>query len=237
MSIRFRVIFASACALLVVLLCAGYADSVRSDAEKVRSEALARYGGEVVSLVVAPDGLEVGDVVSRSNVVTKDWVAELSPQDALTSVDDAMGRQVTIPVAPGAPLTQLNFREGDEMGEVPSGHVAVSVPTSDRLGISTSARAGSRVVAYEALEDGAQLLSDDVVVLTSGSSGSSLSRGELTLAVKPEVVSSILTAGTAGDLRLVLPADDVTDFGTAETSAPSQVEAETGDLTTGDGGQ
>lgn len=223
MSLRFRLVFASACAILVVLLCASYAESVRTEAEKVRSDALARYGGEVVSLVVAPEGLEAGDVVSRTNVKTSDWVAELSPQDAITNYDEVLGRQITIPVAAGAPLTELNFREEDELGEVPAGHVAVSVPITEKLGLSSGVRAGTRVVAYKALEDGTQLLSDDVTVLATSGSASGIARAAVTLAVKPEVVSAVLSAGTAGDLRIVLPADDVTEFGTQDEAAPSEV--------------
>lgn len=226
MSLRFRAVFASACALLVVLLCAWYADSVRADAEKVRSEALARYGGEIVSLVVAPEGLEAGDVVSRTNVTTSDWVAELSPKGAVTDLEAAVGRQITNPVAAGAPITELNFREQDELGEVPAGYVAVSVPVTERLGLSSSAKVGSRVVAYEALEGEARLLSDDATVLASSASGSGVARAELTLAVRPEAVSALLSASTAGDLRLVLPADDVTDFESGGATAPANVPAE-----------
>lgn len=224
MSLRFRIVFASACALLVVVLCVAYADSVREEADRVRSEALARYGGEVVSLVVSPEGLQAGEQVSRSNVKATDWVAELSPQGAITSLDSVVGRKITVPVAAGAPLTELNFRESNEMGEVPSGHVALSVPVTEKLGLSSAVSAGTRVVAYESVEGGAKLLSDDVTVMDAPGSTSGLGvRSSLTVAVPPEFVSAILTAGTAGDLRIVVPAQDVSGLGQSEVSAPSSV--------------
>ena len=52
MSLRFRVVFALSCAVLTLLAFTSYAGQVRAEAEKVRSDAIARYGGEVVSLVV-----------------------------------------------------------------------------------------------------------------------------------------------------------------------------------------
>lgn len=226
MTLRFRVVLSGACALLAVLLCLAYADSVRQDAVRQRSEALARYGGEVVSLVVAPDGLEVGDVVSRTNVTTGDWVAELTPEDAITSVDDAVGRKVTVPLAAGAPLTRLNFREDEQSVEVPAGHVALSVAVSEKLGLWGGAPNGTRVAAYEAVEGGARLMTDDVTVLRSTGAdgeGSTLGRSTVTIAVPPDSVSAVLSSSTAGTLRLVMPAADVSGLGEGEMSAPTVV--------------
>ena len=71
---RFRVVLASAFAVLAMLLFWTYADHVRSEADRVRAEVLERYGGEVVMLAVARDGLEPGDVVSSANVQMREWI-------------------------------------------------------------------------------------------------------------------------------------------------------------------
>jgi len=142
MSRRFRLILSGAFALLAVVLCAAYAQHVREEAESVRAEALERYGGEVVSLVVADGAIEKGDVIDSSNVSVREWLADLAPTDAVTSLDDVIGTQVTVPAASGSPLTSLNFRDESEMTEVPSGHVALSLPVTDKLALTGSVCAG-----------------------------------------------------------------------------------------------
>lgn len=226
MSLRFRIVFSSACAALVVLVFLVFADHVRGDAERVRQEALQRYGGEVVSLVVARDALETGDVVTKANTATRDWLVDLVPEGAVVSMDEVVGRELTVPAAAGMPLTSLNFREEGDAIEVPSGHVAVSVPVTDKLGLSPSVRMGSHVAVFRAEEGAMELVSADAVVLsTAGSGTGSLSRGSISLSVSPGEVAPVLVAATAGTLRVVVPADDVVGLGEGGVAAPSEVAA------------
>ena len=94
MSVRFRVIFATACAVLAMIVCLNYSQHVQAEADRARSEVLARYGGEVVTLVVSSAALEPGDVASQSNVTTREWLVDLAPEGALTSLDDVLGKEV-----------------------------------------------------------------------------------------------------------------------------------------------
>lgn len=227
MSLRFRLVFAGACAILAALLCVLCARQAREGAERERNEALARYGGETVGLVVATDGLEPGDVVAASNVTERDWLSDLAPADAVTSLDEVMGKSVTVPVAAGAPLTSLNFREEAPMAEIPAGHVAVSVPVTDKLGLAANVSVGSRVIAYQAAEGASELLCDDMSVLAVPASDKQAMRaGSVTVAVPPDSVSRILSASATGDLRLVLPADDVKGGSAADVAAPNDVAAQ-----------
>ena len=72
MTRRVRLALAAAFSLLTLVLCLAYGQQVRADADRERAEALERYGGEVTKVVVAGQALEVGDVVSRQNVVERD---------------------------------------------------------------------------------------------------------------------------------------------------------------------
>lgn len=231
MSLRFRILFSSACAVLAVLLCVASANAAREEAERERNEALARYGGEVVGLVVADEGLEAGDVITSSNVSERDWVSDLAPADALTSLDDVLGRQLTVPIAEGAPLTSLNFREDTETVEVPSGHVAVSVPITDKLGLGSNVPVGARVVAYRVTDSASELLAGDATVISSPGTEGSTTRGSLTVALLPDDVSAVLGASASGDLRLVQPADDVAEMGEGDVSAPEEVTPEQEEVT------
>ena len=229
MSTRFRIVLSLAFAVLGALSCLVYADSVRQEAERVRSDAIKRFGGEVTQLVIANQTLEVGEVVTELNVRMRDWVADLAPAGAITSIDDVIGREVRVPVAEGAPLTELAFRDESALSEVPSGHVAVSVPVTDRLGISRGVTRGARISAYAVGEGGPRLIATDIEVLSElGSTTGIVASQQITIAVLPDDVSEVLGASASGDLRLVIPADDVessqTDEAAGEEAAPPEEE-------------
>lgn len=221
MSARFRIVLSAAFALLGVVACLAYADSVRQDAERVRSDAIARFGGEVAHLVVANQAIEAGELITDRNVQLRDWVADLAPQGAIATLDDAIGREVSVPVAAGAVLTELNFRDESAVSEVPSGHVAVSVPVTEKLGIARGVTRGAHISAYAVSQDVPRLIATDIEVLSELAATSGvLATQQITIAVLPEDVPAVLGASASGDLRLVIPADDV------ETTAEEQRQAE-----------
>lgn len=227
MTRRFRLALSGTFAILAAGLCVLYGQQVRQEAERVRSEAMERYGGEVVSLVVATEGIEAGEVVGRQNVAERDWLADLAPADAVTGIDEVLGLEVTVPVCAGAPLTALNFRTDADAVEVPSGHVALSVPVTDRLGLPSSVQPGTVLVAYEVLDSGSRVISGSVQVLRSAGDETALgTRGSVTVAVLAQDVTAVLDASTEGTLRLALPAQDVTEAIAQGVEAPSEVAPE-----------
>ncbi len=223
MSLRFRIVLSVAFAVLAVVGCLAYADSVRQEAARVRADALERFGGEVASLVVTSQPLEAGDVVTERNVTVREWVADLAPAGAITSLDDAIGRELSVPAAAGAPLTELNFRDETALAEVPAGHVAVSVPVTDKLGISRGVTRGARVSAYVIAEGGPRLVATDVQVLSElGTTSGIVASQQVTIAVLPDDVAEVLGASASGDLRLVMPASDVGDQGEERGAEPPE---------------
>ena len=228
---RMRLIVSGICAAGAVVLCLVYGNHVESQAESIRAEAVARYGGEVTRLLVATKTLEAGDVVSSANVTEKEWLSDLAPKGALTSFSDVVGKQVSVPVTQGAPLCELNFRENSAMAEVPSGYVALSVPLTDKLGLTSAVEVGTSLAAYRVADSKTSLLTADVQVLLAPSNdGSSvLSKGTLCVAVRPADVTGLLSASSEGSLRLVIPASDIGDLsGGASGAAPTEVLPETG---------
>lgn len=225
MTRRFRLALSGAFAALTAVLCVLYVQEVRADAERQRAEALERFGGETVRLVVATRGIEAGETLTPQCVAERDWVADLAPAGAFTVLDDAVDRKVTVPVAEGAPLTELNFRDEAEMPEVPTGYMAVQIPMGEKLGLPEAVAAGTRLVAYRVADEGTRLISGDVKVLVGVSAGATYaSRGSVSLAVSPDDVADILAASAEGSLRLVVPAIDVE--GDPVSTAPTQVGAE-----------
>lgn len=225
MSRRLRLVIAGVCAAAAVVLCLLYGQSIEAEAESERTEVLERFGGEVVSIVVASEDLSVGDVISEDNVSEEEWVSDLAPVDAITSMDDVIGLEITIPLSEGVPLTTLNFQDVEDAVEVPEGRVAISVEYDDDLGLTSAVAEGDRLIAYQVDDSGVQLLSEDVLVidLPSDSSGT-FSSGTVTLAVLPEDVTDLLYASTEGTLRLVLPAEDVSELDDGTVVAPTEVD-------------
>ncbi|WP_082630063.1 SAF domain-containing protein [Olsenella massiliensis] len=209
MSLRFRLIFASACALLALLLGLSFADRVRADAEQQRNDAIARYGGEVVSVVVTSGHLEAGDVIEPQDVQLRDWIAELVPEGAVTSLDDVVGRQLCHATAKNEVLTSECFDEGDGMAEVPAGFVGVTLPVTDKLGIFRSVTPGTKLIAYEVNKDSSRQIGDDIVVISSPAAAGAASGAQVAVAIRAADVDKVLSANAAGKLSFVAPASDV----------------------------
>lgn len=231
MSRRFKIVLSGAFALLAIVLCLAYGESVRAEEESRRQETLTRYGGEVVSLVVATSQLEEGQVISAGDVAKRDWVSDLVPEGAITSLDDVVGKKVTVAVASGAPITQLNLRETGATVEVPSGTIAVSVPLTDKLGVGEGVVAGDRLVAYRVSDGAATVLAREATVLSLPEGAKTLASGSqaMTIALAPEDVSSVLAASTEGSLRFGLPASDVQGVDAGVPAAPTKVDQEVGE--------
>ncbi len=231
MSRRFKIVLSGAFTVLAIVLCLAYGESVRAEEESRRQETLTRYGGEVVSLVVATSQLEEGQVISAGDVAKRDWVSDLVPEGAITNLDDVVGKKVTVAVASGAPLTQLNLRETGAAVEVPSGMIAVSVPLTDKLGVGEGVVAGDRLVAYRVADGTATVLAREATVLSLPEGAKTLASGSqaMTIALAPEDVSSVLAASTEGSLRFGLPASDVQGVDAGVPAAPTKVDQEVGE--------
>ncbi len=235
---RMRLVTSAAFGALAALLAFACAESARAEVRSERAEVLERYGGEVTQLVVAKGELSSGKVLSESDVEVREWLADLAPQRAITSVDDVVGVRLTSPVSAGEVLTELDVASAEGTVEVPEGRVAVSVKVGDKSGVAADTAAGSRVLAYEATASELELISADVTVLGAGGSSAYAGTDRLiTLAVEPGCVTRVLAAGADGSLRLALPADDVeVDEDEQPSVAPTSVAAET-DAAPAEGGE
>lgn len=222
MSLKFRIVFSVACAVLVGILFLSYAQSVKTQAQAMRSEVLSKYGGEIAQVAVATNTIEAGKVIDSSDIQMRDWVAELVPQGAITDANSIIGKTLTVPICAGAPLSEFNFREAGSGIEVPKGMVAISIPLSDKIGISAATLPGTSVAAYATNDSGTSLISANVLILASGSKQQSQS-SVLTLAVPVADVEKILSISATGQLRLVVPAEDVSSLPNKKKEAPDSV--------------
>lgn len=226
MSRKFRIIFSCACALAVGVVFLSYTQSVQARFAAQRSELLAKYGGDIVRVAVATHTIEAGKPIEAADVVLRDWVSELAPQQAITRIDDIIGKSVSVPVCAGAPLSKFNFREAGQSLSVPQGMVAISIPLSEKLGLSPHVQAGTKLAAYVSNADSTQRITSEILVLAI-SDGQALANGMLTLAVPETEVEKILAVSSRGELRFVVPAEALPRNSGTSSDAASKPSAAT----------
>lgn len=116
-------------------LCAGcvfaYSVQVRGEADEARIEAMQRYGGEQVDVLVATKDIYPGETVDASNAEVKTWLSDLLPSGCLTSFDDVKGAQAASLIISGEAISQRRFDSAGSGIDVPQGCVALSVPAED----------------------------------------------------------------------------------------------------------
>ena len=90
-----RIAISLVAGVLAALLCMVYGSSIRSQAEQVQAETLAKYGGDRVEVCVAARDIDVGETLDETNVITQEWLTSLLPRDAATELRRcrALGRR------------------------------------------------------------------------------------------------------------------------------------------------
>lgn len=190
-----------ACAVFI------YTQGVRSEVDIARAEALSRYGGEQIEVCVALKDIAVGEKVDASNTVTKLWVADLLPANAVQALSSISGKQVTSNILAGEVISEERFADHATEWSVPHGLCALSVPAKDIQTIGGSLVAGMEVDVY-ATGTSTELLAENVLVVTTnidGEEGAGSSISWVTLALDPEQVQEVIAASQKMELYFVLP--------------------------------
>lgn len=218
--LRLLVSFALSC---IVLLCFyGYGNEIKKEQETLRKETMSKYGGEVISVVVAKRDLKPGDVIDESNVEYTDWVLDLLPQEACTNIESCFGKVLGMGQVKGLVLTEGHFQPQNNRLEVPKGYVAVSLPVNDKLGLSLDVADKTPVVAYRVQNDRSSLAFTDLLVLQ-------IDRAQkiVVLGVRSKDVPGLLEISAVQGLRLVVPSEELSGIEVENThKAPDTVKEE-----------
>lgn len=198
------VVCAACCAACVAL----YLAHVNQRAESERAEALARYGGEQIEVLVATRNIAAGETVTEGSVDTRLWLADLLPEGAVTSADEVVGKQLGSSILKGEVVSAQRLSKASSGFEVPEGMAAVSVPTRDVQALGGALRSNMSVQVYATGSSSTSLLIKDALVLEtsladSGSLTSSASAW-VTLAVPEESVQELVAAAQNLELYFVL---------------------------------
>ena len=181
-------------------LCAGcvfaYSVQVRGEADEARIEAMQRYGGEQVDVLVATKDIYPGETVDASNAEVKTWLSDLLPSGCVTSFDDVKGVQAASLIISGEAISQRRFDSSGSGIDVPQGCVALSVPAEDVQAVGGALSAGDVVDVY-ATGSQTACIGKQIMVLATNvehSSGTKAKVSWVTLAVPVEQSQEFVTA-------------------------------------------
>ncbi len=116
-----RIAISLVAGVLAALLCMVYGSSIRSQAEQVQAETLAKYGGDRVEVCVAARDIDVGETLDETNVITQEWLTSLLPRDAVTELRQVRGDVTTSRIPKNAVICNVYTKAESHKLEVPKG--------------------------------------------------------------------------------------------------------------------
>lgn len=214
MSVKARVIVAVACGLLAAVMMVAYMSSVKDEAAGERDRALARYGGETVTVCVASRAIAAGEVFSERNVSELEWLVDLLPEGALAQADEVLGKTAACAIAQNTPLAAVHVAAVGQALGVPQGKVALSVPCSNDSAVGGELPAGSVVDVYVVGDGSARPAAQGIEVLKTNVTSGVGSLSWAILAVDPDQVEALVGLAATQKLYLTLPSGELA--GTAD---------------------
>lgn len=221
---RFAISIMSGVAAAAIALL--YASSVRAEAAEVEEEALARYGGDLVSVCVATRDIDPGETIDEENVSVVEWLSGMVPDDALTGLDDALGLTATSSIPENAVLSDIYFESSESAVEVPDGMAAVSVACDAEHAVGGVLEEDDRVYVYVSKSGVSDVLCEAQVLDTSVLADDGDDLEWVTLAVDTASVEEVLAAATTGTITLVVPASGLELDAEADADEVDAVDAD-----------
>lgn len=200
-------IAAITCGILCVGCVFAYSSLIRGEAENARAEAMQRYGGEQVEVLVATKDIYPGETVDVSNAEVKTWLSDLLPRECVSSFDEIKGTQATSMIVAGEAVSKQRFESSGASIDVPEGHVALSVPAEDVQAVGGSLMTGDVVDVY-ATGSQTTCIGRQISVLATNVDHSSNTKAKVswvTLAVPLDQSQEFVTASQSMDIYFVLP--------------------------------
>lgn len=200
------IVFGIICAICVAL----YASLVHQEADSARAEAMERYGGEQVEVLVATKDIYPGETLTSSNTTMKTWLSDLLPDECITNFDEVKGLQVSSLVIAGEAVSSKRFNSETTPLDIPDGYVAISVPAEDVQAVGGALTAGMNVDVY-ATGSETSCIGEGLLVLATNADNSESGKASVswvTLAVPLDQSQEFVTASQTMDIYFTLPSRD-----------------------------
>lgn len=200
------IVFGLLCAVCVGL----YAAMVNQEADSARAEAMERYGGEQVEVLVATKDIYPGETLTTSNTTMKTWLSDLLPDECITNFDAVRGAQVSSLVIAGEAISSKRFNSDTVPLNIPEDCVALSVPAEDVQAVGGALTAGMNVDVY-ATGSQTSCIGHGLLVLATNADNSESGKVNVswvTLAVPLEQSQEFVTASQSMDIYFTLPSSE-----------------------------
>ncbi len=197
---------------------------------------------KVVKLVAATKPLTAGSPITADSVALVDWPANMPVSGSFTKLEDVIGRSVIYPIDEHQPILDHDVAQaGSGIGltvKIPEGMRAVSVRSSDVIGVAGFLYPGSHVdvLVTSKLDNSpntqTQTVLANVEVLTAGQkiepdpTGKPETVNVVTLLLKPEDGEKLVLASSQGQIQFVLR--NGADQNSPETKAVDMADLMTG---------
>lgn len=215
-------VFGIVCALCVAL----YASLVQQEADSARAEAMERYGGEQVEVLVATKDIFPGETLTSSNTTMKTWLSDLLPEKCITNFDEVRGLQVSSLVIAGEAISSKRFSTEATPLNIPEGCVALSVPAEDVQAVGGAITAGMQVDVYATGSETSRIGEGLLVLATNAEStdGGKANVSWVTLAVPLEQSQEFVTASQSMEIYFTLPSAEQNLENPNESQSPSEAQ-------------
>lgn len=172
-----------------------------------------------IQLIVAANPLQVGQVISPTDVNLVDWPEDLQPQGSFRTKDDCVGRAAIVPLVPNEVVLDQELAKRGEGGglpvSIPAGMRAVSVGVDDVVAVAGFVTPGTivDVLATGTVPGQSESITRTILehakVLAVGQqvtteNGKPVSAPVVTLLVSPEDGEKLTLAASAGKIHLAL---------------------------------
>ena len=215
------VVFGIICAICVAL----YASLVYQEADSARAEAMERYGGEQVEVLVATKDIYPGETLTSSNTTMKTWLSDLLPDECITNFDEVKGLQISSLVIAGEAVSSKRFNSETTPLDIPDGYVAISVPAEDVQAVGGALTAGMNVDVYATGSETSRI-GEGLLVLATNADNSESGKASVswvTLAVPLDQSQEFVTASQTMDIYFTLPSRDQDVSNESASEAASEV--------------
>lgn len=206
---RKQTLIAVFCGIIAAACVFAYTATIKSEASMARAAAVQRYGGERAFVLVATKAIPIGSTVDEQNATLQEWPVDFLPQgQAAQDFSELEGLVAQSEIRVNEPILLERVGDGSSRITVPDGLSAASVASDDVLAVGGAIRAGSVVDVYvESTSGDITMIGERILVLETSTleDGSSKQISWVTLAVKPESVSELISASAKGTIHFVLP--------------------------------
>jgi len=181
-------------------------------------------------VVVAAADLDIGAEISRDDVRLIDWPATSVPEQAISSLDEVVGRGLIVPVVANEPILPAKLASKDAGAglppAIPPGLRAVSVRVNEVIGVAGYVLPGTHVdvvaTVSPTMQQGdmtSKVILTNVLVLAAGTKieratdkDKPMPVSVVTMLVNPEEAERLTLAASEGKIQLALrnPLDQAT---------------------------